>query len=142
MIATLVKPVLRVVPRYPLGRRAAGFFEQVAGARLGRAQPGFELAEGKFDGIILYTVVATALGRNLSLLARSHRDYHKLGLAPWAVNTKPPLVIRKLWVSRLVADFQQWHSSLTRHYPEFYLAVWLYKPEFGRSQLVAGIEEK
>jgi hypothetical protein len=71
-----------------------------------------------------------------------HRDYEKLGLAPWAVNEKPPVAIRKLWVSRLVADFHHWQSQIASDYPEFYLAVWLFEPEFGRSQLVAGIEEK
>lgn len=73
---------------------------------------------------------------------QQHRDYQKLGLAPWAVNEKPPLSIRRLWVGRLVADFHRWHQVLATRYPDFYLAVWLFEPEFGRSQLVAGIEEK
>jgi len=75
-------------------------------------------------------------------LRESHRDYAKLGLAPWAVNEKPPLSIRKLWVSRLVSDFHHWYPQIAAQYPEFYLAVWLFELEFGRSQLTAGIEEK
>ena len=73
---------------------------------------------------------------------QQHRDYQKLGLAPWAVNEKPPLIIRKLWIERLIADFHHWHRTLVAQYADFYLAVWLYEPEFGRSQLVAGIEEQ
>jgi hypothetical protein len=78
----------------------------------------------------------------IDYLRQYHYDYEKLGLAPWAVNDKPPLVIRKLWVSRLVTDYYRWHEQLSADYQDFYLAVWLYNPEFGRSQLVAGIEEK
>ena len=73
---------------------------------------------------------------------QQRRDYQKLGLAPWAVNEKPPLVIRKLWTERLIADFHYWYGTLAAQYADFYLAVWLYEPEFGRSQLVAGIKEQ
>jgi hypothetical protein len=74
--------------------------------------------------------------------ADNHRYYHKLGLYPWAVNEKPPLAIRKLWVTRLVADFHAWQQELAARYTDYYLAVWLYEPDFGRSQLVAGIEKQ
>jgi len=74
--------------------------------------------------------------------AEAHRDTHKLGLYPWAVNQKPPQAIRQLWVARLVADFHAWHQKLAAQYADFYLAVWVYEPEFGRSQLVAGIKER
>ncbi|MVN77673.1 hypothetical protein GO988_15175 [Hymenobacter sp. HMF4947] len=79
---------------------------------------------------------------DLAYFSQEYRDYIKLGLAPWAVNTKPPRSIRMLWVSRLVADFHRWHQELATRYSDFYLAVWLCEPEFGRSQLVAGIEER
>lgn len=79
---------------------------------------------------------------DLNYFAEAQRDTHKLGLYPWAVNQKPPQAIRQLWVARLVADFHNWHRELAAQYTDFYLAVWLYEPEFGRSQLVAGIEEK
>jgi hypothetical protein len=58
------------------------------------------------------------------------------------VNEKPPAGIRKLWVGRLVADYQRWHEQLAARYPDFYLAVWIFDPEFGDSQLVAGIEDR
>ena len=79
---------------------------------------------------------------DIDFLRQTHRDSEKLGLAPWAVNEKPPLLIRQLWVEKLVADFQNFHQQLAAHYADFYLALWLYEPEFGRSQLVAGVEEK
>jgi hypothetical protein len=79
---------------------------------------------------------------DIAYFAESHRDYHKLGLYPWAVNEKPPLAVRKLWVTRLVADFHNWQRELAAHYAAYYLAVWLYEPDFGRSQLVAGIEQQ
>lgn len=79
---------------------------------------------------------------DIAYFARAQRDYHKLGLYPWAVNEKPPLAIRKLWVTRLVADFHNWQQELAAHYTDYYLAVWLYEPDFGRSQLVAGIEKQ
>ena len=79
---------------------------------------------------------------SLPYFAQVHRGVRKLGLYPWAVSEKPPLAIRRLWVARLVADFQQWQQTLAAHYAAYYLAVWLHEPEFGRSQLVAGIQEK
>jgi hypothetical protein len=79
---------------------------------------------------------------DLGYFAKVGRDAHKLGLYPWAVSEKPPQVIRQLWVARLTADFHSWHRKLAAHYADFYLAVWLYEPEFGRSQLVAGFEER
>ncbi len=41
-----------------------------------------------------------------------------------------------------MADFQHWQQELAALYTDYYLAVWLYEPEFGRSQLVAGIEKR
>jgi hypothetical protein len=79
---------------------------------------------------------------DLAYFAEARRDAHKLGLYPWAVNEKPPQAIRQLWVARLVADFHAWYQQLVAHYSDFYLAVWLYEPEFGRSQLVAGLDER
>ncbi|MDO7850482.1 hypothetical protein [Hymenobacter convexus] len=75
-------------------------------------------------------------------LEQHHYDYEKLGLAPWHVSDKPPLAIRKLWLGKLVVDFQQWHKQLKQQYADFYLAIWLFEPHFGDSQLVAGIEEQ
>lgn len=85
---------------------------------------------------------ALSYGLDFDFLEETHRDYIKLGLFPWAVNTKPPLAIRQLWVKRLVANCSRWYEELAARYPSFYLAVWLYEPDFGRSQLVAGIAEK
>lgn len=83
-----------------------------------------------------------AYGLDLQFLEETHRDYIKLGLFPWAVNTKPPLAIRQLWVKHLVASCSHWYAELAARHESFYLAVWLYEPDFGRSQLVAGIAEK
>jgi hypothetical protein len=75
-------------------------------------------------------------------LQQTHREYVKLGLFPWSVDSKPPVAIRQLWVTRLVADCCRWHAELATRYAGFYLAIWLYEPAFGRTQLVAGIEEQ
>ncbi|WP_375415949.1 hypothetical protein [uncultured Hymenobacter sp.] len=77
-----------------------------------------------------------------SMIEQHQYDREKLGLSPWNVYDKPPLAFRKLWVSRLLADFQQWHKELASFHSEFYLAVWLFEPRFGQSQLVAGISER
>lgn len=79
---------------------------------------------------------------DVPFLQEAHREYVKLGLFPWSVNSKPPVAIRQLWVTRLVADCGRWYSELATRYSDFYLAVWLYEPDFGRAQLIAGIEEK
>jgi hypothetical protein len=84
----------------------------------------------------------TDIALDTDWLEQHHYDYEKLGLAPWYVTDKPPFAIRKLWLSKLVADYQQWRVQLRRQYSDFYLAVWLFEPDFGDSQLVAGIKEQ
>jgi hypothetical protein len=79
---------------------------------------------------------------DVQFLQETHRENVKLGLLPWSVDAKPPFAIRQLWVTRLVADCYRWHAEVYACYSEFYLAIWLCKPDFGRAQLVAGIEEK
>lgn len=75
-------------------------------------------------------------------LEQHHYEYVKLGLAPWAVSEKPPLAIRKLWLGKLLTDFGQWRAQLQQRHSDFYLAIWLFEPAFGESQLVAAIEER
>jgi hypothetical protein len=69
-------------------------------------------------------------------------DYQQLGLAPWYTHQKPPTRFRQLWVGRLVRDFYHWQVQLKERYSDFYLAVWLFEPRFGHSQLVTAIEER
>jgi hypothetical protein len=69
-------------------------------------------------------------------------DYANLGLKPWRVNGKPPVSIRKLWVSHLVANYSEWYEQMATRYDDFYLAVWLFDPTFGESQVVAAIGER
>ena len=76
---------------------------------------------------------------NTERLARYGVDYAQLGMAPWFVHQRPPRAFRHLWVVRLVTDFYRWRAELARQYPAFYLAVWLFEPHFGHSQLVAAI---
>lgn len=80
-----------------------------------------------------------AIAERLSLPSIEKYQYTsaQLGLSPWSVHGKPPLAFRKLWVSRLVADFHQWHQELSFSHPDAYLAVWLYEPRFGKSQVSA-----
>ena len=79
---------------------------------------------------------------NEARIRKLHYDYAHLGLSPWRVNGKPPVAIRKLWVSRLVADYKEWHKQMAARYNEFYLAVWIFDPTFGESEVVVAIEEK
>lgn len=51
MVATVVKPVFRVAPAYPLSSFLDDAFPGLPGSCLCSAQPGFELAEGQFDGV-------------------------------------------------------------------------------------------
>ena len=79
---------------------------------------------------------------NEERISKLHYDYAHLGLSPWRVNGKPPVAIRKLWVSRLLADYKEWHKQMVARYDEFYLAVWIFDPTFGESEVVVAIEEK
>ena len=73
-------------------------------------------------------------------IRKLHYDYAHLGISPWAVNGKPPVVIRKLWVGRLVADYKEWHKQMVTQYTDFYLAVWIFDPTFGESEVVVAVE--
>ena len=75
-------------------------------------------------------------------LARYGVDYAQLGIAPWFTHQRPPQAFRRLWVARLVADFHRWQADLAREHPAFYLAVWLFEPHFGHSQLVAALADR
>lgn len=75
-------------------------------------------------------------------LATFQVHYQKLGLAPWYMHQKPPKLFRQLWVTRLVSDFHYWQTQLMGLYPDFYLAIWLFEPRFGHSQLVTAIRER
>jgi len=56
---------------------------------------------------------------DLLYLQETHREYVKLGLFPWSVNSKPPVPIRQLWVTRLVDDYCRWQAELAVHYAAF-----------------------
>ena len=51
IIATVVKPVFRVVPGYPVRGGLDDVFQRFAGAGLCGTQPRFEFAEGQFNGV-------------------------------------------------------------------------------------------
>lgn len=76
---------------------------------------------------------------NEERIHKLHYDYAHLGLAPWHVNDKPPVAIRKLWVSRLVADYKEWRKQIVSQYTNFYLAVWIFDPTFGESEVVVAV---
>jgi hypothetical protein len=79
---------------------------------------------------------------SLGLLERAHLNTEQLGIAPWTVYGKPPLAIRQLWATRLLADFFEWHQQLTALYPAFWLSIRLYDLRFGLSQLDAAIDRQ
>jgi hypothetical protein len=82
----------------------------------------------------------TALG--VERLARYGVDYAQLGISPWFDHQRPPRDVRRLLVARLVTDFHRWRAELAGAYPAFYLAVWLFEPHFGQSQLVAAVADR
>lgn len=50
VIAAVIKPRFRIGASNPVDGSVQGFFERLAGPRLGLAQLGFELAPGLLDG--------------------------------------------------------------------------------------------
>jgi hypothetical protein len=75
-------------------------------------------------------------------VARYGVDYAQIGIAPWYNHQRPPRDLRRAWVTRLVTDFYRWRDALAREHPAFYLAVWLFEPHFGESQLVAAVADR
>jgi len=50
VVATMVEPVFRIALGYPMGGVLDDGFQSLPSTGLGRAQPGFELVEGEFNG--------------------------------------------------------------------------------------------
>jgi hypothetical protein len=75
-------------------------------------------------------------------VARYGVDYAKIGIAPWFNHQRPPRDFRRAWLTRLVADFERWRDALAGEHPAFYVAVWLFEPHFGESQLVAAVADR
>lgn len=79
---------------------------------------------------------------NAERLAQHRVDYSQFSISPWFDHQRPLREFRRLWVTRLVTDFHRWRAQLARAYPSFYLAVWLFEPHFGQSQLVAAVADR
>jgi len=67
---------------------------------------------------------------------------HQIGIAPWFDQQKPPVRFRQLWVKRLLTDLPHWRQQLLSYEADAYVAVWLFEPRFGLSQLVAAVADR
>lgn len=69
------------------------------------------------------------------------RDYVKLALDPWnrLVKRTPPTWYRRRVLAAVLDLYARWETSLAARGEPFYLALWLFHPQFHQTQLVAGV---
>jgi len=80
---------------------------------------------------------------NMKYLRDQHRDYVKLWIPPfYGLQTMtPPLWYRRLLLKAIIDVYHEWHKQLKAENEDFYLKIWLYEPDFIRSQIVAAYKE-
>jgi hypothetical protein len=71
------------------------------------------------------------------------RDYVKIWLDPWSRLEKrnPPVWFRRRILAALVDIHDAWREALERLGEPYYLEIWLFHPDFHRSQVVAAVGE-
>ena len=126
MIATVVKPVLRIFGRYPSQRCIQGSLQRLAGAGGGRAQVGFEFTKGQqIIRISLhierysknpYAHSETALAHNTALQLVQHEGMQVVMLTPLPAQSEP-------------ASLARLRAQLTNRLPQVELAALLLEVE-------------
>lgn len=78
---------------------------------------------------------------DLAALRRSERHYVKIWLDPWSrlVPRNPPVWFQRRILAALLGILESWRRTLDAAGEPYYLRLWLFDPEFHRSQVVAAV---
>lgn len=79
---------------------------------------------------------------DVDALRSSHYDYVKVWLDPWSRlgGRNPPVWFRRRILAALLDIHDAWRAELEKTDEAFYLEVWLFHPDFHRSQVVAAMD--
>jgi hypothetical protein len=75
-------------------------------------------------------------------LRASHYDYVKLWLDPWSRlgGRNPPVWFRRRILAAFIDIHDAWRAALEATGEPYYLEIWLFHPDFHRSQVVAAMD--
>jgi hypothetical protein len=97
----------------------------------------------------IQTWIDSNMHLNIGQLENGKYDYCKIWLSPWSnlsiTNShipSPKSQTRKLILTGLLDIYDSWDSQLKQLNKPYYLKIWLYTPDFKRSQVVCAIDEK
>ncbi len=82
------------------------------------------------------------LGLDLERLKTHHYDHAKIPMTPWDYSAKrriPSLRWQRRIVAALVDIHDAWFAQLSQLGEPFYLAIWVFLPDFSNSQVVASV---
>ena len=79
---------------------------------------------------------------DVDALRQSHYDYVKIWLDPWSRlgGRNPPVWFRRRILAALMDIHDAWRAALEAEGEPYYLEVWLFHPDFHRSQVVAAMD--
>ncbi len=79
---------------------------------------------------------------DVETLRQSHYDYVKIWLDPWSRlgGRNPPVWYRRRILAALLDIHDAWREALEAAGEPYYLEVWLFHPDFHRSQVVAALD--
>lgn len=79
---------------------------------------------------------------DVEALRASQYDYVKIWLDPWSRlgGRNPPVWFRRRILAALVDIHDAWRVQLDALGEPYYLEIWLFHPDFHRSQVVAGLD--
>lgn len=85
----------------------------------------------------------SAIDLNMDYVRENQRDYAKLHIHPFysLVPRNPPTWFNRLLLDAMIDVHLHWHEKMTNEKEDFYLKMWLYEPDFIRSQIVTSYKE-
>jgi hypothetical protein len=84
-----------------------------------------------------------AINLNIDLIRKHHRDYLKLWISPFYSihRTNPPVWYCRLLLEAMIEVYFEWYEKMINEDNEFYLKIWLYEPNFIKSQIVVAYKD-
>jgi len=85
----------------------------------------------------------TVMNLDMDYVRDNERDYVKLWIRPFysLPKTNPPNWFNRLLFNAMIDVYLNWHEKMTDENEDFYLKIWLYEPNFIRSQIVVSYKD-
>jgi hypothetical protein len=83
-----------------------------------------------------------AINLDIDLIRKHHRDYVKLWIYPFYFRLfNPPGWYSRLLLEAMIEVYLKWYERMIEENNEFYLKIWLYEPNFIKSQIVVAYKD-